>query len=63
MPYQVYKDLAWGGLIDAPIFNETFKPESAESKRITNRFKCEALGRAVEAGTPDQQIPVGKKCN
>jgi hypothetical protein len=63
VPYQVYKDLAWGGLSGAPIFDETFKPGSEESIRIINRFKCESLGRAVEMGTPNQQTPVGKKCN
>lgn len=61
--YQVYKDLAWGGLIDAPIFNATFPPGSAENIRIINRYKAESSGHAVEQGTPNVQIPVGKPCN
>jgi hypothetical protein len=63
VPYQVYSDLVWGGLIDAPIFNATFEPGSAESIRIKNRFGAESLGHAVEMGTPNEQTPVGKKCN
>jgi hypothetical protein len=61
--YQVYKDLAWGGLQDAPIFNKTFSPASTESNRIKNRYSCESVGRAVEHGTPNEQKPVGKPCN
>jgi hypothetical protein len=61
--YQVYKDLAWGGLSGTPIFNETYKPGSAESIRILNRYKAESSGHAVEEGTPNVQTPVGKPCN
>jgi len=61
--YQVYKDLAWGGLKDAPIFDKTFPPASTESNRIKNRYRFESIGRAVELGTPNEQKPVGKPCN
>lgn len=61
--YQVYKDLAWGGLKDAPIFDKTFPPASTEGNRIKNRYGCESIGRAVELGTPNEQKPVGKPCN
>lgn len=61
--YQVYKDLAWGTLKDAPIFSKTYLPGSEESIRISNRYKAEALGRAVDQGTPNEQAPVGKPCN
>jgi hypothetical protein len=63
VPYQVHKDLAWGGLMDVPIFNATYPPGSADNIRIKNRFGCESTGRAVEMGTPNEQVPVGKKCN
>ncbi len=61
--YQVYKDLAWGSLSKAPIFSKTFLPGSDEYKRILNRYNAEAVGRAVDQGTPDEQAPVGKPCN
>jgi hypothetical protein len=61
--YQVYKDLAWGSLKDTPIFSKTYLPGSDESKRISNRYKAEALGRAVDQGTPNEQAPVGKPCD
>ncbi|MBF4473759.1 hypothetical protein [Flavobacterium sp. HJJ] len=61
--YQVYKDLAWGGLSAAPIFDKTFPPGSAESNRILNRYKAESSGHAVEQGTQNAQSPVGKPCN
>jgi hypothetical protein len=63
VPSQVYKDLAWGGLKDAPIFDATFPPGSADYVRIINRYNAEALGRAVDQGTPNEQSPVGKPCN
>jgi len=63
VPYQVYKDLAWGGLKDAPIFDATFPPGSADNIRIKNRHLTEALGRAVDQGTPNEQSPLGKTCN
>ena len=63
VPYQVYKDLAWGSLKDAPIFNATFPPGSADNIRILNRYSCESAGRPVVAGTPNEQKPVGKPCN
>jgi hypothetical protein len=63
VPYQVYKDLAWGGLRDAPVFNATFPPGSAERIRITNRYNAESTGHSVGDGTPNAQTPVGKPCN
>ncbi len=62
VPYQVYQDLAWGSLSKAPIFNKTFPPGSTDNIRITNRYKAEGVGRAVDQGTPNQQTPVGKPC-
>ncbi|MGL2987784.1 hypothetical protein ACSVH5_09320, partial [Flavobacterium sp. RSSA_27] len=61
--YQVYKDLAWGGLSKTPIFEKTFPSGSADNIRIINRYKAESSGHAVEQGTPNVQTPVGKPCN
>lgn len=61
--YQVYKDLAWGGLSGTPIFDKTFPAGSIENTRILNRFRAESSGHAVDQGTPNEQAPVGKPCN
>ncbi|UWY28882.1 hypothetical protein N4T20_02910 [Flavobacterium sp. TR2] len=63
VPYQVYKDLAWGTLKDAPIFDATFPSGSADNIRIINRTNAEATGHAIAQGTPYEQKPVGKSCN
>lgn len=49
--------------MDTPIFNATYPLGSADNIRIKNRFGCESTGRAVEMGTLNEQVPVGKKCN
>ena len=61
--YQVYKDLAWGSLRDAPIFEKTFPTGSTDNIRIANRYKAESSGHAVDIDTPNQQCPIGKPCN
>jgi hypothetical protein len=60
--YQVYSDLAWAGLMDAPVFNEHFKGKEVEKKRIRDRYGCESNGGTIGAGTPQQQMAVGKPC-
>jgi hypothetical protein len=63
-PQQIYKDLAWGGLQEAPIFNDPNGPLSTDDRiRIVNRYNCEAVGHVVEQGTPQQQTPIGQPCN
>ncbi|MEO8237612.1 MAG: hypothetical protein ABI576_05835 [Flavobacterium sp.] len=62
VPYQVYSDLAWAGLSEAPVFNEHFKGKEAEKERILNRYRCESNGSTVEAETPKQQTAAGKPC-
>lgn len=47
LPYQLYEDLAWGGLSAAPIFVKTYPPGSAESIRIKNRYAAESVGFIV----------------
>lgn len=63
IPYQVYEDLAWGGLMDAPIFEETFPPGTDNYIRIKNRYRCESSGHSVEEGTSNEQKLAGKPCN
>lgn len=62
-PNQVYTDLAWGGLIEAPVYYEKFTPGSADDTRIRNRYSCEQIGRNVGEGTPFAQITIGNPCN
>ena len=63
LPQQVYEDLAWGGLQEAPIFDTLFPVGSSERLRIINRYTCESVGTAYGSGTPQAQIPVGQPCN
>ena len=58
IPYQVYSDLAWGGLIDAPVFYEKFTPGNTDEIRIKNRYASESVGHKVGS-----ESPVGKPCN
>ena len=63
LSYQVYEDLAWGGLSVPPIFVKTYPPVSAENIRIKNRYAAESAGFTVGSGNPQAQTPVGKPCN
>lgn len=58
IPYQVYEDMAWGSLQEAPIFDSKFPPGSLERLRIFNRYASES--RDAQTGN---QYPIGKKCN
>lgn len=58
IPDQVYIDLAWGGLMDAPVFYEKFPQGSNDAIRIRNRYACESAG--FQVGT---ESPIGKPCN
>ena len=62
-PDQVYTDLAWGGLKDAPIYDKKFPAGSAERLRIENRYSCESNGGTAGSGTSAQQTAIGKPCN
>jgi hypothetical protein len=61
-PDQVYTDLAWGGLREAPIYDKKFPVGSAERLRIDNRYSCESNGGSVGSGTINQQTAIGKPC-
>jgi hypothetical protein len=63
-PSQVALDLAWGGLKDAPVFNDANIPLTSEDRaRIIARYNCESLGFTVNSGTPNEQNPLGETCN
>ncbi|OXG00005.1 hypothetical protein [Flavobacterium araucananum] len=62
-PDQIYTDLAWGGLREAPIYEKTFPTGTAERLRIDNRLAAEQTGHAIGEGTAQQQTPMGKPCN
>uniref|UniRef100_UPI001424A71A hypothetical protein n=1 Tax=Flavobacterium poyangense TaxID=2204302 RepID=UPI001424A71A len=61
-PAEIYTDLAWGGLRDAPIFNKKFAKGTTERLRIENRLASEQTGNPVGSGTPLEQKPIGKPC-
>ncbi|WP_166920970.1 hypothetical protein [Flavobacterium poyangense] len=61
-PTEIYTDLAWGGLRDAPIFSKKFPKGTTERLRIENRLASEQTGNPVGSGTPLEQKPVGKPC-
>jgi hypothetical protein len=61
--YQVYKDLAWGGLNRTPIFDATYPVGNPNRQRIINRVACEQNGTTIGAGTPNAQTPIGNTCD
>ncbi len=63
-PEQIYIDLAWGGLINTPVFDDPSTPlTSADKNRIMNRYICEQTGIQSASGTLNQQNPIGQPCN
>lgn len=62
-PDQIYTDLAWGGLKEAPIFDKLFPLGSTERTRIENRYACESNGVTAGSGTVNAQTAIGKPCN
>jgi hypothetical protein len=40
-PQQIYSDLAWGGLSDAPVFDATYPVGNPSRQRILNRYEAE----------------------
>lgn len=63
LPQQVYDDLAWGGLSDAPIFNNTPSLTANDRTRILNRYEAEQRNLSIGEGTPNVQSPVSQPCN
>lgn len=62
-PEQIYSDLAWGGLRDAPVFDVKYPEGTLARDRVINRYNCEMVGHGVDEGTPKEQKPIGKPCN
>jgi hypothetical protein len=57
VPFQVYTDLAWGGLQEAPIFKEKYPIGSTDYNRIVGRYNCESVNFSING-----QTPVGLPC-
>ena len=57
VPNQIYKDLAWGGLQEAPIFKQKFPEGSLEYNRIIGRYNGESVNSTING-----QTPKGKPC-
>jgi hypothetical protein len=57
-PLQIYTDLAWGGLQEAPVFAEKFPVGSADYLRIKGRYDAEGFNRTING-----EIAIGKSCN
>ena len=57
-PNQIYIDLAWGGLQEAPIFLKKFPVDSADYKRIIGRYNGESVNSTI-----NEQTAIGKPCN
>ncbi len=57
IPYQVYEDLAWGGLQEAPIFKTKFSEGSAEYNRIIGRYNGESVNSTING-----EKAIGKPC-
>ncbi|WP_297332973.1 hypothetical protein [Flavobacterium sp.] len=51
-PDQLYKDLAWGSLSAAPIFQTTNQLTQQDRTRISNRYAAEILNYTVETESP-----------
>jgi hypothetical protein len=63
-PDQIYSDLAYGSLKDAPaVFDALFPLGNPNRQRILNRYACEQVGSTIGAGTPAEQNPIGQPCN
>lgn len=63
IPYEVYTDLAWGGSIGTPIFDEKFKVGTPERLRVENRYAAEQTGNPIGYNNGQLQNVVGKPCN
>lgn len=61
-PNQVYSDIAWGGLSDAPVFDKIYPITNPSRERILNRYKAEQQGRTIGAGTSQAQSPLSQPC-
>lgn len=58
VPNQVYTDLAWGGLQEAPIFKQKFPEGSLDYNRIIGRYNGESVNSTING-----QTPIGKPCS
>ncbi|MBZ4035449.1 hypothetical protein K6T82_11775 [Flavobacterium sp. 17A] len=57
IPDQIYTDLAWGGLQEAPIFQKKFPVNSVDYNRIIGRYNGESVNSTING-----QKAVGEPC-
>ena len=63
LPQQVYEDLAWGGLIGTPVFDDTNTPLTPNDRiRIANRYEAEQRSLSI-GDIPNTQNPISQPCN
>ena len=62
-PDQIYSDLTWGGLSDAPVFDAIYPVGNPNRQRILNRYQAEGNGSLVGQGSPQAQSPISQPCN
>jgi len=62
-PDQIYSDLAWGGLSDAPVFDAIYPVGNPNRQRILNRYQAEGKGSLVGQGSTQAQSPISQPCN
>lgn len=62
IPEQIYDDLAWGGLIDVPVFDATYPVGNPNRQRILNRYEAEQRNLPIGI-IPNVQIPASVPCN
>lgn len=62
IPEQIYSDLAWGGLSDAPVFDATYPVGSPSRQRILNRYEAEQRNLPIGVN-PNVQNPASLSCN
>ena len=56
MPQQVYQDLAWGGLSEAPVFEAIYPVGNPNRQRILNRYEAEQRNLPIGVN-PNVQNP------
>ncbi len=62
IPEQIYSDLAWGGLSDAPVFDAIYPVGNPNRQRILNRYEAEQRNLPIGV-IPNVQIPASLPCN
>lgn len=60
---QICNDMAWGGLIGTPVFDDTNTPLTPNDRiRIANRYEAEQRSLSI-GDIPNTQNPISQPCN